>query len=311
MGKIYNNITETIGHTPLVRLNKVTAGLNCDLLAKLEFFNPLASLKDRIGLAMIQAAEADGRLNPNSVIIEPTSGNTGISLAFICASRGYRLILTMPESMSEERHKMFLFLGAEVILTPAREGMRGAIERAYEIKKKIPNSFIPNQFENPANPDIHARTTAQELIADTDGQFDALVAGVGTGGCLTGLARTLKKQMPQVRIVAVEPESSPVLSGGMPGPHRIQGIGAGFIPPVLDRNCMDEIVRVSDERAMEMARRCAREEGIPGGISSGATVAAALELATRPDWQNKRFVVIFASFAERYLSTDLFEKLEK
>ncbi|MBF0370082.1 MAG: cysteine synthase A [Magnetococcales bacterium] len=307
MGRILKDITEAIGGTPLVRLNRMATHLDAELLAKLEFMNPLASIKDRIGLAMIEAAEKAGQVDRDTVIIEPTSGNTGIALAFVCAARGYRLILTMPESMSEERRKMFQILGAELVLTPAMEGMRGSINKAYELLEKEKKGFIPNQFDNPANPLAHAQTTAEEIWQDTDGQADVLVAGVGTGGSLTGIAQVLKERIPGFQVVAVEPENSPVLSGGMPGPHRIQGIGAGFVPEVFDRGLVDLVVPVGDERAMETARRCAREEGIPCGISSGAVVAASLELAEQPAYRGKRFVMILPSFAERYLSTELFD----
>ncbi|MBF0143030.1 MAG: cysteine synthase A [Magnetococcales bacterium] len=306
---IHNDITGTIGGTPLVRINRMVTEGNAEVLAKLEFFNPMSSVKDRIGLAMIEAAERDGLLDAETVIIEPTSGNTGIALAFVCAARGLRLILTMPESMSIERRKMFQLLGAEVVLTPAGEGMKGAIDMAYELRDTVGKSFIPNQFENPANPEIHARTTAREILADCEGRLDALVAGVGTGGTITGIGRLLKAELPAVELIAIEPETSPVLSGGMPGPHRIQGIGAGFIPKVLDRSLIDTIVRMSDTRALETARLAARLEGIACGISSGAALAAALDWAARPEHRDKRVVAILPSFAERYLSTELFDRL--
>ncbi|MBF0623766.1 MAG: cysteine synthase A [Magnetococcales bacterium] len=309
MSKLYANITETIGATPLVRLNRIVAGLEGTFLAKLESFNPMASVKDRIGLAMVEAAEAEGRLNSESLIIEPTSGNTGIALAMVCASRGYRLMLVMPESMSVERRRMFRLLGAEVVLTPAVDGMRGAVLTARSILEREPNGVMLDQFENPANPEVHARTTAREILAATDGAVDVLVAGVGTGGTLTGVARTLKQQIPALRAVAVEPLGSPVLGGGMPGPHRIQGIGAGFVPRVLDRRLVDEVVAVGDEAAIATARRLAAQEGIACGISSGAAVAAVLELAERPDYRGRRFVIILPDFAERYLSTELFADL--
>jgi cysteine synthase len=306
MGKIYNDITGTIGHTPLVRLNRISAGLDAELLVKLESFNPMGSLKDRIGLAMIVAAEQEGRITAGARIIEATSGNTGISLAFICSARGYHLTLIMPDNMSLERRKLFKLLGAEVILTPAITGMKGAIDKATEIYRQETNIFMPSQFSNPANPEIHAETTAKEILDDTDGQLDVVVAGVGTGGTLTGLARRLKQSLPKIAAVAVEPENSAVLSGGMPGPHTIQGIGAGFIPPVLEVALIDRVVRISDQLAVETAQRCAREEGIACGISSGAAVAAALGLAAEPEYQGKRFVIILPDIAERYFSTPLF-----
>ncbi|MBF0454089.1 MAG: cysteine synthase A [Magnetococcales bacterium] len=308
MGKIHTDITGTIGQTPLVRLNKIGAEFDVDLLVKLESFNPMGSLKDRIGLAMIEAAEKEGKISAGARIVEATSGNTGIALAFICSSRGYQLTLTMPDNMSVERRKLFKLLGAEVILTPALTGMKGAIDKATEVLNQNSNCFMPSQFSNPANPNIHALTTAEEILDDTDGQLDVIVAGVGTGGTLTGLARALKKsRAAPVKVVAVEPENSSVLSGGMPGPHAIQGIGAGFIPPVLDRALIDRVVRISDHLAIEMAGRCAKEEGIACGISSGAAVAAALVLAAEPDYQGKRFVIILPDMAERYFSTPLFQ----
>lgn len=311
-GRIYDSITDTVGATPLVRLKRLTAetGISADLMVKCEFFNPLASVKDRIGLAMIEAAERDGRITAGTTIIEPTSGNTGIGLAFVCAAKGYRLILAMPESMSIERRKMLKLLGAELELTPAAEGMKGAIRRAEELAAKLPNAFIPQQFKNAANPDVHRRTTAEEIWNDTAGTVDILVSGVGTGGTLTGVAEVIKARKPSFRAVAVEPEDSPVLSGGMPGPHKIQGIGAGFVPDVLNRGMIDEVVRVSNERAFTTARKVARTEGLPVGISSGAAIAAGLEVAARPENKGKVIVVIVPSFAERYLSTALFEGLE-
>ncbi len=311
-GKVYDSILDTIGATPVVRLARLCAaeGVEADICAKLEFFNPMHSVKDRIGLAMIEAMERDGRLKPDSVIVEPTSGNTGIALAFVCAAKGYRLILTMPETASQERRKMLRLLGAELELTPARRGgMRGAIERAKELLDEIPNAVMPQQFQNPANPEVHAETTAEEIWSDTGGKVDAVVASVGTGGTLTGCGRTLKGRNPAVRIVAVEPEDSAVLSGGRPGPHRIEGIGAGFIPPILDQALIDEVIPIANETAFATARKLARIEGIPCGISSGATLAAALELGARPDMKGKLIVAILASFAERYLSTPLFEGL--
>ena len=307
--RIYDSIAETIGNTPLVRVPRLCAeeGITADLLLKLEFFNPIASVKDRIGVAMIEALEAEGRLGPDSVLVEPTSGNTGIGLAFVCAARGYRLILTMPESVSIERRKMLRFLGAEVILTPREKGMKGAIAKAEEILAETPGAVTPNQFGNPANPKIHRETTAEEIWADTKGQVDVIVAGVGTGGTLTGCGQALKPRKPSLRMVAVEPAASPVLSGGPPAPHPIQGIGAGFVPEILDTSLIDEIVQVSNEESFAEARRLARLEGIPGGISSGAMVAAALTVAKRPEMAGKMIVVIIPSFAERYLSTALFE----
>jgi cysteine synthase A len=309
MARLFKDITETIGHTPLVRLNRVTRGLQAEIYAKLEFFNPLGSVKDRIGFNMITAAERAGKITPKTVIIEPTSGNTGIALAFVAAARGYRLILTMPESMSLERRNLLRLLGAELVLTPAAEGMQGAIRKAQELAKKYPKSFIPQQFENPANPEIHRRTTAQEIWHDTDGAVDILVSGVGTGGTITGVSEVLKQYKPNFRTVAVEPASSPVLSGGGAGPHAIQGIGAGFVPPILNTKIIDEIIQVTDEDALKTARLVARQEGIPAGISSGAAVWATLRIAARPESKGKMLVVILASSAERYLSTALVEGL--
>jgi cysteine synthase A len=312
-GRIYASIAETIGNTPLVRIPRTAAayGARADLALKLEFFNPLGSVKDRIGVSMIEAMEADGTIGPGrtpqSVIVEPTSGNTGIALAFVCAARGYRLILTMPESMSIERRKMLSFLGAELELTPRERGMPGAIAKAEEIVAATPGAVMAGQFSNPANPAIHRRTTAEEIWVDTGGRVDCIVSGVGTGGTLTGCAEVLKPRRPGLRMVAVEPEDSPVLSGGEPGPHLIQGIGAGFIPEVLAVDLIDEIVTVSNQRAFAIARELARTEGIPGGISTGAILAAGLEVAARPDMAGKLMVVIAPSFAERYLSTALFE----
>jgi cysteine synthase A len=310
-GKIYDSILDTIGATPLVRLPKLGPlyGAKADIVAKLEFFNPIASVKDRIGLAMIEAAEREGRLRQGTVIIEPTSGNTGIALAFVCAAKGYRLILTMPDSMSVERRKMLKLLGAELELTPAAQGMRGAIHRAEELQKTLPDAIILQQFENPANPAIHRATTAEEIWADTAGQVDAVVSGIGTGGTLTGVAQVLRPRRPGLKMIAVEPEDSPVLSGGAPGPHKIQGIGAGFVPGILDREQVDEIVRISNDRAFKLAREAARLEGLPCGISSGAALAAALEVGARPDFAGKLIVVIIPSFAERYLTTALFDGL--
>ena len=310
-GRIYGSITETIGDTPIVRLDRLAKakGVHANLLAKLEFFNPISSVKDRIGVNMIDALEADGLITEGTTLIEPTSGNTGIALAFVAAARGYRLILVMPESMSVERRKMLALLGAELELTPAPLGMKGAIAKAEELKASIPNSIIPQQFKNPANPDIHRRTTAEEIWNDLNGQVDVFVSGVGTGGTITGVGQVLKARRPGVHIVAVEPEDSPVLSGGAPGPHKIQGIGAGFVPDILDRSVIDEVLQVGNQTAFDTARLLARIEGIPTGISSGAAVAAALEIAARPESKGKNIVIIIASFAERYLSTALFEGL--
>ena len=310
-GRIYGSITETIGDTPIVRLDRLAKakGVHANLLAKLEFFNPISSVKDRIGVNMIDALEADGLIKEGTTLIEPTSGNTGIALAFVAAARGYRLILVMPESMSVERRKMLALLGAELELTPAPLGMKGAIAKAEELKASIPNSIIPQQFKNPANPDIHRRTTAEEIWNDLNGQVDVFVSGVGTGGTITGVGQVLKARRPGVHSVAVEPEDSPVLSGGAPGPHKIQGIGAGFVPDILDRSVIDEVLQVGNQTAFDTARLLARIEGIPTGISSGAAVAAALEIAARPESKGKNIVIIIASFAERYLSTALFEGL--
>jgi cysteine synthase A len=309
MARLYDDITQTIGHTPMVRLNRITEGLDIRMYAKLEFFNPLSSVKDRIGVNMVDAAERAGVLGPGSVIIEPTSGNTGIALAFVAAARGYRLILTMPDSMSQERQKLLRLLGAELILTPAAGGMREAIKTAAEIAAKTPRSFIPQQFQNPANPDIHRRTTALEIWEDSEGQADILISGVGTGGTITGVAEVLKKQKPSFRAIAIEPSASPVLSGGAPGPHKLQGIGAGFVPEILNTGIIDEIVQVKDDDALRTARDVARREGIPCGISSGAAAWAALQVAARPEYAGKFMVVIFPSSAERYLSTSLVEQL--
>ncbi|HCQ70539.1 MAG: cysteine synthase A [Alphaproteobacteria bacterium] len=310
--KIYNSITETIGATPLVRLNKVEKdnGLKATILAKLEFFNPLASVKDRIGFAMIDDAEQAGKISPETTtLVEPTSGNTGIALAYVAAAKGYRLILTMPESMSIERRKMLGLLGAELILTPAEKGMGGAIARAKELSEEIDGAVMLQQFDNPSNPSVHERTTALEIWEDTDGQADILISGVGTGGTLTGISRVLKEKKAGFQTVAVEPEDSPVLSGGDPGPHKIQGIGAGFVPSILDTDLIDEIVKITNDTAFATARMLAKTEGIPVGISSGAAVAAAIEVAKKPENEGKTLVVIIPSFAERYLSTALFEDL--
>jgi cysteine synthase len=310
-GKIYDGILDTVGATPIVRLNKLAAqyGVKAQITAKLEFFNPLASVKDRIGRAMIEAAEADGRLKPSTVIVEPTSGNTGIALAFVCAAKGYRLILTMPESMSVERRKMLKLLGAELELTPAAGGMKGAIARAEELVKTLPDAILLQQFQNQANPAIHRATTAEEIWGDTGGLVDAVISGVGTGGTLTGISQVIKPRRPGFKMVAVEPEDSPVLSGGAPGPHKIQGIGAGFVPGTLDTKEIDEVVRISNDRAFKIAREVAKLEGVPVGISSGAALAAALEVGLRPEMEGKLIVAIIPSFAERYLSTALFEGL--
>ena len=310
-GRIYASITDTVGDTPLVRLDRIAkdSGVKANLLAKLEFFNPIASVKDRIGVAMIDALEADGVLTPGTTLIEPTSGNTGIGLAFVAAARGYRLIIVMPESMSIERRKMLALLGVQLELTPAGGGMKAAIARAEELKASITGSIIPQQFKNPANPDIHRKTTAEEIWNDTDGHVDYFVSGVGTGGTITGVGQVLKARNPLVKVVAVEPEDSPVLSGGQPGPHKIQGIGAGFVPDILDRAVIDEVITVGNQSAFDMARKLSRVEGIPTGISSGAAVTAAVELAKRPDMAGKNIVIIIPSFAERYLSSALFDGL--
>lgn len=311
LGKIYDNIIETVGNTPLVRLNKIVeeSGCKANVYAKLEFFNPLASVKDRLALSMIEAAEQQGVINKDTLLVEPTSGNTGIALAFICAAKGYRLVLTMPESMSVERRKMLKFLGAELELTPAAKGMRGAIDKAEELVKENDNAIILQQFSNLANPLIHRNTTAEEIWNDTNGSVDAVVAGVGTGGTITGCAQVLKANKESLRIVAVEPEDSPILSGGNPGPHKIQGIGAGFVPDVLEKGLIDDVITIGNETAFSTARKVARMEGIPVGISSGATIAAALEYGARPEMEGKNIVVIVASTSERYISTDLFNEI--
>lgn len=310
-GRIYDSILETIGNTPLVRLDRLAAaqGAKASLLAKLEFFNPIGSVKDRIGLAMIEAFAREGKLTPQTVLIEPTSGNTGIALAFAAAAKGLRLILVMPDTMSLERRKMLKLLGAELVLTEGAKGMKGAIAKAEELARETPHALIPQQFQNPANVEIHRQTTAAEIWNDTEGKIDAFVAGVGTGGTITGVGEILKSRKKDVKIFAVEPEDSPVLSGGTPGPHKIQGIGAGFVPDILNRSVIDEVLKVGNDEAFAMARQLARVEGIPGGISSGAAVAAALQVAKRGDMQGKTIVVILPSFAERYLSTPLFEGL--
>jgi cysteine synthase A len=311
-GRIYNSIIDTIGDTPLVRLDRLAAekGVVARIVAKLEFFNPLASVKDRIGVAMVDALEKAGKIGPGKgVMVEPTSGNTGIGLAFVAAARGLRLILVMPESMSVERRKMLALLGAELVLTPAAQGMKGAIVRANEIVASTPGAVIPQQFENPANPEIHRRTTAEEIWNDTEGGVDIVVSGVGTGGTITGVGQVLKPRKPGLKMIAVEPEDSPVLSGGAPGPHKIQGIGAGFVPGILDRDVIDEVILVGNQTAFDTARLVARLEGVPVGISSGAVLAAAIEVGRRPENKDKTIVVIIPSFAERYLSTALFEGL--
>ncbi|MDD4956635.1 MAG: cysteine synthase A [Candidatus Omnitrophica bacterium] len=303
---IYDDITRTIGRTPLLRLKRICAGLPAEILAKAEFFNPLGSVKDRIGLAMIEAAEKDGRLKKGAVIIEPTSGNTGIALAFVCAAKGYKLILTMPDTMSAERRALLRIFGAEVILTPGEKGMKGAVERAEELVSQTTGAFMPQQFENPANPEAHRRTTALEILEDTEGKVDILVAGIGTGGTITGIGSVLKENNPLIRIIGVEPATSPVLSGGMPGPHKIQGIGAGFVPKVLKKELIDEIITIQDEEAGDHARRLAKEEGILVGISSGANVAASVKLAATEENRGKTIVTILCDTGERYLSTWLF-----
>jgi cysteine synthase A len=305
--RIFEDITRTIGNTPLVKLRRVTKGCLAEVVGKLESFNPLSCVKERIALSMIQAAEKENRIGPRTVIIEPTSGNTGIGLACVCASRGYRLILAMPETMSIERRKLFKLLGAEMVLTPGAEGMRGAIQRAQELAREYPDSFIPQQFQNPYNPEAHRLTTAREIWDDTEGRADILVAGVGTGGTITGVAEVLKSRKPSFRAIAVEPRDSPVLSGGKPGPHKIQGIGAGFVPEVLNLDLIDEIIPVGNDEAIETTRRLAREEGIVCGISSGAALWVALEVARRAENQGRLIVVIFPDTGERYLSTALTE----
>jgi cysteine synthase A len=306
--KIARDITALIGNTPLVRLNRVTRDVSAEVVAKLESQNPAASVKDRIGLSMIEAAEREGAIQAGkTVIVEPTSGNTGIALAFVAAVRGYDCVLTMPETMSTERRIVLRALGAKLVLTEGPKGMRGAVDKANELVEKIPNAFMPQQFKNPANPEVHRKTTAEEIWNDTDGRVDALVAGVGTGGTITGIAQVIKPRKASFQAIAVEPEASPILSGGSPGPHKIQGIGAGFVPDVLDRSLVDEVLTVSNEAAFDMARRLACEEGLLGGISSGANVYAALEYAKRPENEGKLIVVIIPSFGERYLNTDLFE----
>ena len=308
MARIADDITRLVGNTPLVRLGRIGARLHADLVAKLESFNPCSSVKDRIGVSMIEAAERDGKIGPDTVFLEPTSGNTGIGLAFVCAARGYRLVLTMPETMSLERRHLLKVLGAELILTPGAEGMPGAVRRAEEMAASDPKYFVPQQFKNPANPGVHARTTAEEIWNDTGGKVDIFVAGVGTGGTITGVSEVIKKRKPSFKAIAVEPVDSPVLSGGKPGPHKIQGIGAGFVPDVLDMKIVDEIIQVRHEDAGVMARRLAREEGILGGVSAGAALWAAVRVAERPESKGKMIVVVLPDSGERYLSTWLFEE---
>ena len=308
MSRIFSDVTQTIGGTPLVRLDRMAGGLPATLLAKLEFRNPVGSVKDRIGLAMIEAAERQGLIHSDTLIVEPTSGNTGIALAFVCAAKKYRLMLTMPETMSVERRKLLKHLGAELVLTPGTEGMKGAIKRAREILAENPKAYMPDQFGNPANPEIHRKTTAEEIWQDTGGEADILVAGVGTGGTITGVSEVIKSRKPSFKTVAVEPAASPVLSGGKPGPHKIQGIGAGFVPEVLNTRIIDEIITVTNDEAFEVARDLAKMEGILAGISSGAAVAAGLRVAGRPENKDKKIVVILASTGERYLSTELFKE---
>ena len=306
--RVAKNITELIGNTPLVRLNRVGAELGAELLVKLEFFNPLSSVKDRIGLSMIEAAERAGKITEDTIVLEPTSGNTGIALAFVCAAKGHLCTLVMPDTMSIERRKLLRALGAQLVLTPGAEGMPGAMRRAEELAAANKNYFIPQQFENPANPEVHRQTTAEEIWNDTDGQVDVIVAGVGTGGTITGVAQVLKERKPSLRVVAVEPKDSPVLAGGEPGPHKIQGIGAGFVPEVLERGLLDEVVPVAHEDAGEIARRLGQEEGILAGISGGAAVWATLQLAARPECKDQTIVTVIPSCGERYLSTWLYEE---
>jgi len=306
--RIFDSVLELVGGTPLVRLQRLQPE-GAEILLKLEFYNPMASVKDRIALAMVEAGERDGKLQPGGEIIEPTSGNTGIGLAFVAAAKGYRCTLTMPESMSKERRAILRALGAELVLTPADKGMKGAIAEAEALHAQRPGSFMPQQFANPANPDVHARTTAQEIWADTEGRVDGLIAGVGTGGTITGVSRALKERNPDFVSFAIEPDGSPVLSGGEPGPHKLQGIGAGFVPEIMDTSLVDEVIRVKEEDALATARRCAREEGLFVGISSGAALWAAIQVAQRPEWRGKRLVCVIPSFGERYLSSVLYQDL--
>lgn len=309
--RIFNNITETVGNTPLVKINNISKGSNADIIAKLESFNPLSSVKDRIGVSLIESAEKNGLIGKDTVIIEPISGNTGIAIAFVCASKGYKLILTMPDTMSIERRALLRIFGAEIVLTEGSKGMKGAIEKAEELAKQYKKSFIPQQFKNPANPEIHRKTTAEEIWRDTDGKADILVAGVGTGGTITGVGEALKKKKPSFKVIAVEPKDSPVLSGGKPGPHKIQGIGAGFVPDVLNTKIIDKIIQVSNEDSGETAKRLAKEEGILAGISSGAALYAALQTAADPKNKGKMIIVILPDTGERYLSTWLFQEYLK
>lgn len=304
---IYDDITKTIGNTPILRMSKLGKGLPGEILAKAEFFNPLSSVKDRIGIAMIEAAEEAGKLSKDSVIIEPTSGNTGIALAFVSAAKGYKLVLTMPDTMSIERRALLKILGAEIILTPGEKGMKGAVDKALELTESTPNAFMPQQFENPANPEVHMKTTAREILKDTEGNVDIFVAGIGTGGTITGVGSVLKEKNPDVRVVGVEPETSAVLSGGEPGPHKIQGIGAGFVPKVLKKELLDEIITIPDEEAGEFSRRAAREEGVLVGISAGANLAASVKLAKREENRGKVILTVLCDSGERYLSTWLFQ----
>lgn len=308
MARIYEDITKTIGDTPLVKLNNITKGVKSTIVVKMESFNPLGSVKDRIGIAMIESAEKTGLINKNTTIIEPTSGNTGIALAFVAAARGYKLILTMPDTMSIERRDLLKAFGAEIVLTPGSEGMKGAINKAEELLKNTPNSFMPQQFKNPANPEIHRKTTAEEIWNDTDGKIDIFVGGVGTGGTITGVGEIIKKRKPSLKVIAVEPADSPVLAGGKPGPHKIQGLGAGFVPDILNMQVIDEIIPVKNEQAFAASRQLARQEGILAGISSGAAIYAALQVATRPESNGKLIVVVLPDTGERYLSTVLFKE---